>query len=308
MADWFKVTATALNLRSQPLVKPSTRLATLNQGQAVKQTGGSTVPGWIEVEAQVGATLFRGFVNAEYLAAAPAPVAPPPAPAAVVPPAVHLTPPGGVRTAKTAMASALKPVAGMPAARRPSDSGARKVAALHAAIAWLDSPTGGRWAPGGGKTYCNIYAYDYANLAGVYLPRVWWMDRALIAIAGGHVPPVAYGETVREMNANALYDWLAHWGDDYGWRRLGTPDEAQAAANAGDAVIICAKRRDLARSGHITAVAPEPGAPSGLEAIRAGGKVTRPLLSQAGLTNFRYRADNFYLGNQFQAFGFWAHG
>jgi len=307
MASWFQVTATGLNLRSQPVVKPSTRLATLNQGQLVRQVGDSTVPGWIEVEAQLGATLFRGFVSAQHLAAAQAPSAPPPAPASVVPPAVHLIPPRGVRTAKTAMASALAPVAGMPAVRKPSDSAAKKIAALHAAIAWLDSPTGGRWAPGAGKTYCNIYAYDYANLAGVYLPRVWWMDKALMAIAKGETPSASYGETVREMNANSLFDWLAHWSDDYGWRRLTTPDEAQAAANVGEAVIICAKRKDLARSGHITAVAPEPGAPGGLSAVREGGKVTKPLLSQAGETNFQYRAGNFYRGDQFQAFGFWAH-
>jgi len=309
MASWFKVTATALNLRSRPVVKPSTRLATLNQGQLVRQLGGSTTPGWIEVEAKVGATVFKGFVSKAHLTPAPAP-APPPVPAAlaaVIPAAVHLTPPKGVRTAQIAMASGLKAATGMPLPRKPSDTSAKKVVALHAAIAWLDSPTGGRYAPGAGKTYCNIYAYDYANLAGVYLPRVWWMDKALLAIARGETPEVAYGETVREMNANSLYDWLAHWGDDYGWRRLTTPDEAQAAANAGEAVLICAKRKDLSRSGHITAVAPEPGAPVGMTATRVGGKVTRPLLSQAGSVNFRYRANSFYLGDQFQAFGFWAH-
>ncbi|MCA1790123.1 MAG: hypothetical protein LC667_09780, partial [Thioalkalivibrio sp.] len=259
----------------------------------------------IVVETQLGNTLFCGHVNASYLR----PAEGPPAPPFVVtnqPPVVHLSPPKAVRGNKVAMAHPLRED-GMPAPRDPDASAQKKIASLHKNIAWLDSPRSQRYVPKASATYCNIYAYDYAWLAGVYIPRVWWTGRALTEIAAGQVPPVRYGVSVNELNANSLYNWLAEWGDDYGWRRFASPDDAQSAANVGQAVIVCAKRKDLQRSGHITAVVPEPGAPDGVSAVRTGGVVTKPLLSQAGSVNFRYKADKFYLGNQFQAFGFWGH-
>lgn len=302
---WHKVTAPTLNLRSKPIVQPSTRLASLQQGQIVEEVGPSSAAGWIVVEATLGASVFRGHVNAKYLTpaqgSASAPVA-----IAHVPPAVHLQPAKGVRANKSAMAFPLSEPA-MPPFRRPGAATPARIAALHTNIAWLSSPSSRRYSPEGGATYCNIYAYDYAYLAGVYLPRVWWMGKALTQIANGTIPPVSYGVTVSELNANSLYNWLSEWSDEYGWKRLGSPDAAQAAANSGEAVLVCARRKDLQKSGHIAAVVPEPAAPGGVSAVRTVGVVTSPLLSQAGSRNFSYEPNRFYLGNQFQAFGFWAH-
>lgn len=306
---WYSVTATALNLRSRPVVQPSTRIAVLPQGQLVLEVGPSTEPGWVEVQTTLGGTTFRGHVHGDWLAEAAAP-AEPDATVSVRhrPPPVHLAPAKGERASEAARAFPLGE-ASMPAPRDPASPVSTKIASLHANVAWLAAPVSARYRPGGGATYCNIYAHDYATLAGAYLPRVWWMDRALGEIAtGGAAPAALYGRTVRELNANALYDWLAEWGGAYGWQRLASADDAQRAANVGQAVVACAQRRDLSRSGHIAAVVPEADAPGGAKAVRSRGVVTKPLLCQAGSRNFDYEANGFFTGAQFRAFGFWGWG
>ena len=172
----------------------------------------------------------------------------------------------------------------------------------------LDSENVGhlRYRPTG-PTYCNIYAYDFCTLAGVYLPRVWWTSRAIERLRAGEKVEPAYLATVDEMRANALYRWLSDYGADYGWRQTGTLSKLQDVANAGGIGIICARNTVEGRSGHIVMVVPET------DTHRAGrdasGSVTAPLQSQAGRRNFKYGVSrpNWWLGDDFAASGFWVH-
>jgi hypothetical protein len=163
-----------------------------------------------------------------------------------------------------------------------------------------------RYVAGNGKTFCNIYAYDFCARADTFAPRVWWTNGALNAIRNGNVPEVLYETTVREMTANMLYDWFEDFGGGFGWRRVFDATDLQDGANAGEVGIIVAKRVNLSRSGHILAVLPEHG---GLQAARDGNKVTRPVQSQAGAENFRARVTptRWWIGSQFQSHGFWLH-
>lgn len=163
-----------------------------------------------------------------------------------------------------------------------------------------------RYVATGGKTFCNIYVYDYACRCEVYLPRVWWKDKALIAISQGQHVDVKYGKTVREMNANMIHDWFIDYGQIFGWKRLFSPSKLQSAANSGKVAIIVAKRTNLSRSGHIVSVVPEHGS---IDAGKKAGIVTRPVQSQAGSTNFTAKPSSkvWWDDTRFQSFGFWVH-
>lgn len=171
----------------------------------------------------------------------------------------------------------------------------------------VDLSTHKRWKPTG-QTFCNIYAYDYCYAAGIYIPRVWWMPKAIETLKGGGTVDVVYGTSIREMNANSLHDWLNDWGSDHGWERATSVDALQQQVNGGAVGVICARRKLLSRSGHITVVAPEHGAH---KAHREGGKVVLPLQSQAGASNVRYGAAGaptvgkaWWAGAQFDSFVF----
>lgn len=132
--------------------------------------------------------------------------------------------------------------AGRPA--RAGGDAASLAASVSAIVDYLDvatppiCATSRRAAP----PYCNIYATDLAYLCGVYLPRVWWTDRALLQLREGAQVAVEYGRTVRELNANSLYDWLEDHGPAFGWRREVELTALQAAANAGQVCVIVARR------------------------------------------------------------------
>jgi hypothetical protein len=83
-----------------------------------------------------------------------------------------------------------------------------------------------------------------------------------------------------------MHDWFITWGDDFGWEPMHDFDNLQAMINNhGGIGIICAKRRELSRSGHITVVVPETETN---KAARLNGTVIYPLQSQAGLQNNKY--------------------
>src|SRR5262245_9719 len=90
-------------------------------------------------------------------------------------------------------------------------------AGLDAIVRFLNVEASVRYARTTENTFCNIYAYDYCTLAGVFLPRVWWTGKALDRFAAGEVVPVKYGETIAEVNANGLYEWLREFGPQFGW-------------------------------------------------------------------------------------------
>ena len=164
-----------------------------------------------------------------------------------------------------------------------------------------------RYLPTSSATYCNIYAHDYCTLAGVYLPRVWWTDQALVRIGRGEDVGPVYAQTVREMRADDLFAWLVDCGPSFGWRRVFDATALQAAANGGGVGVICADREAEGRSGHITVVVPEHGTH---RAERdADGNVTQPLQSQAGSVNRRWGSAgrDWWWGAQFRDRGFFVH-
>lgn len=150
-------------------------------------------------------------------------------------------------------------------------------------------------------TYCNIYAFDYAYLAGAYIPRVWWTPDAIKTLNVMDVQ-AKYGTTVLELNANSLYDWFVNYSDNFGWEKPSSLEDAQKRANAGEIVIIVAKQKIVSRSGHITAIVPES---NGQKAKVINGEFI-PLQSQSGFNNKKYFADNWFKNPRYSGSGCWA--
>jgi hypothetical protein len=182
-----------------------------------------------------------------------------------------------------------------------------RAAGLGTIVRYLKVESSARYARTPETTFCNVYAYDYCTLAGVYLPRVWWTGKALDSFAAGADVAVKYGETVAEVNANSLYEWLREFGQQFGWRAVESADELQRGANAGKVAVICARRAERSKSGHIAVVVPESAPPC--VAHREGTQVRLPLQSQAGATNFCFSCgkNEWWAGAQFDANGFWLH-
>lgn len=161
------------------------------------------------------------------------------------------------------------------------------------------------------STYCNIYAFDYVNIAGGYIPRVFWNKKAVADLEAGKdveaiYPTKTVTGTITELNANDLYLWFEAFGSKFGWRKAISMDEAQEAANAGKIVCISGIRKERKYSGHITCVVPENGdhkAKRGTD-----GKVIIPLQSQAGAQNFQFYVGDWYKGKQFEAYGAYIYG
>ncbi len=285
------VTAHSLFLRNAPVKQAGNERGALPEGTEVTLEDGSHPKYWL-ISGTLNGTAFKGYVSKEWLkpkAEISFPVA------SKVGPVHWRENNAAVTRAAPAGASPLGE-SGYPRFANGSADG------LNAAIKWLQVETSRRYRPGAGKTYCNIYAYDVAYAAGVYLPRVWWTQKALLALQAGQAVAAKYGDTVREMNANMLHDWLQDWGPAFGWRRTFSFTDMQEAANKGRIAMICAKRKDLSRSGHIVVIPPET---AGVKAVRdAAGKVVRPLNSQAGSVNFQRKAPAgaWWAGSQFSSF------
>jgi len=301
MAQTFVVTATLLNVRSTPAVEPGNIVGKLGQGQRISADPTSS-PSWL----QVSSTSLTGFASSSFLRldAAP-PVAAPAAPAApgVLPPAVNFPP--SPQSLLTTTLSRHSPLATLsPRPRLAGQTREARIAALHQIVTDLDVTRSVRYTPGS-QTYCNIYAYDFCYLAAVYLPRVWWNSKALIAATAGASPEVIYDKTVHEMTANALHRWLGEWGDDYGWQACPTIANVQERANAGDVCLITAERMEPTRPGHIVVVMPE-NTEHGADRVPAG--IRAPLQSQAGRINKTYFTSRWWMDPvQYRATGFWAH-
>lgn len=152
------------------------------------------------------------------------------------------------------------------------------------------------------STYCNIYAYDYAYIAGAYLPRLWWYEKAAKDIEDGVSVEAKYAVTVAEVNANSLYSWFNRWGTYFGWIKVLTASDAQALANKGYVVIITAAQKISNRSGHITAVVPEL---NGNTHNIVNGEFI-PLQSQAGAVNKKYIVSNWYKHDRYVGYAIYA--
>ena len=302
----YQVVPLELNLRSAPKLEARNVLARLRQGQQVRQFTPATAPpqDWLQVQAALQGTAVQGFVKAAFLKKVTTP--PVPLPPAVLPniPEASLRSPDPVRRNQAGDGHR---VCDLTEPNQPGCSGptpADKAQQLGTIIAYLGVGHSARYAAGACKTYCNIYAHDYAHLAGAYLPRVWWTRKALVALAAGLPVHPAYGTTVQELNANSLYNWFEEFGPDFGWRRSVDLTEVQHAANTGQVCLISGQRKDLNAAGHICAVVPETAQH---RAGRQGERVTLPLLSQAGARNFEYGGRVRWTGAQFGRFGFWIH-
>ena len=304
------------NVRWMPSTLFNTPITMLAQGQSVRVLG-TSAPGWLRVRATVGGSEVIGHVAAsrlEGVALLPAllpavlpEISPTPPPTLALPPAsLRANHPAATRASTSGRAFPIGE-AGRPT-RDTSAGAATRVAQLQGIADWLAVPSSPRFqrVPGG-DTYCNVYATDYATLAGAYLPRVWWTAPALVQIGQGHTPPVQYGVSVREMRADDLYAWLVDAGPAFGWRPVFDATALQATANAGGVGIICADREAQGRAGHITVVVPED-ATHGAERD-ADGNVTQPLQSQAGAKNFRFGSagKSWWLGTEFRDRGFFVH-
>ena len=108
-------------------------------------------------------------------------------------------------------------------------------------------------------THCSAFVAAAAEKLGVYILH----------------PPEH--STIRLANAQA--DWLSRKGENYGWRAVRTPEEAQQLANSGVLVVAVYKERLPRRSGHIAIVRPKVKT---LKLIREEG----PQITQAGLENY----------------------
>ncbi len=297
------VTALHLNLRSAPDPTKRNVIAVLPQGTGVDKIANSSLTGWFEVDAVVAGTKLRGHVNSAHLG-----------PAGTIFPTAHTTTGKlpladlGSRTTEKRSVTGARAYSigesGKPG--KPSTHTSGKVAGIVRIIDWLDVGKSShlRWQGGGGKTFCNVYVYDVCDTAGAYIPRVWWKSKAIIDLLAGKTVTAKYGDTVEEMRANYIFNWLLEYGPDFGWTRVFDTDTLQLHANAGRMAIICAQRTNMEKPGHIQVIAPENGSHS---AKRSGGKVTQPLQSNAGSTNFTYGflGSNWWQAAQFKQFGFW---
>lgn len=172
---------------------------------------------------------------------------------------------------------------------------------FHEIIEYLDVENSVRYQREPTKTFDNVYAYDFCSFTWAYLPRVYWNERSLSSILMGQEVKPGYGQTVRELSANMLYDFLVDQGKKYhNWEQIEDPVELQNLANEGHVCIISAKHRNTRKSGHITIVPPEHK-----RFIRQG---LVPVQSQAGSSNFKYKTrQNWYLKDSYSDFGFFVN-
>lgn len=300
MSEQFRVKSAGLNFRSAPELNPINRIAVLSQGHIVNRLEGGPSDHWWKVSTTINGRSLEGFVAREHLSPVGGPEDSETLIGGSIPP-VHLVRNGLVaRNQESGRAFPLNE------AGQPGRNTANPAQSLTDIVDWLNVERSKRYLPKPleKKTFCNIYAYDYAYLAGVFLPRVWWTSRAIVDLTSGRNVPILYDDTVNELNANSIFNWFAEFGTDFGWKRVFDLTELQDAANQGQVCIISGQRENLNKPGHICAVVPEIDSH---KASRQGTKVIMPLQSQAGARNFSRHVDDWWLDSKFRSFSFWKH-
>ena len=303
MPDRFRVNDQAslgLNLRTEPDPTANNIIAVIPHGHEVKKVAESAVANWWKVEAVLNETAATGFVNSKFLTPFDSGSIPISHTGVVE---VHLRP-NNVTRQNTKHAFPLSETP--PTKRHAEDSRDDRVRAINDLINWFKVENSPRYRPGGGMTFCNIYAYDYVFMTEAYLPRVWWTQQAIIKLQAGQNVPVQYGETVNELTANALTQWFKDWGSHFGWHRTVELTELQEAANNGRVCITVAKAKPQFHNGHghIVAVVPET---SVFKAVRVDGKVTQTVQSQAGGHNHEHIVRAWWNDGSYSEFGHWIH-
>ncbi|GAB5468163.1 MAG: hypothetical protein Kilf2KO_11930 [Rhodospirillales bacterium] len=300
--------ALALNLRQGPA--PAPVIAVLHAGDAVEKRGVDPKdPRWWDVEAKLGSQRVTGWLNSDYLkpyrAPDPADLLARRLPSAHMARAQHARSDGFGRIFPLNEEDLHKDLR-MPSRNARTPLGRRKQMLTLARYLDPAKPEHARYRGAAGEVFDAVYAYDLACLAGVYLPRVWWSDRALAALGAGRLPRVHYGVTVKEMSINGLFDWFAAFGEDYGWRRTFDLDSLQAAANRGSVCFVIAQHQAVNQPGHLAALLPES---KSLEAHREADRVVRPLQSLADAKTRQpgVPASRWWLGRSYRDFAFWHH-
>ena len=319
----YRVAAhSGLRLRSTPSRANASNIkGAYPQGTLVRFLEKSAQPGWWHVAVDQGGNSATGYMAASLLTpVAPTPTAKPakpakpraatPTPAPVLSPtasgivAVHFPVPKGRTVKRSDSDGRIWPLNEASAPGRKAKRPAGKAKDLGKIISWLKVDSFARYLPQNAMTFCNIYAYDYCYLAGCYLPRVWWTQKAIQQLSHGQTVEIKYEDTVDEWTANMLYQWFRDWGTQFGWRATNSLDDLQTNANSGGVSIIVAKNSQ--GHGHITAVVPEVGT---FDAARdVAGAILRPLESQAGSKNYQYvtKSSRWWADPRY-SFGFWTH-
>ncbi|MEM7352873.1 MAG: glycoside hydrolase family 19 protein, partial [Acidobacteriota bacterium] len=200
-----RVSVAELNLRNQPRVSSSTRIGSLHEGAEVERLGDASVPDWWQIRTLLSERLVEGFVAFRFLEALPQQavslesdslesaslegaslerVALDRVSRTFVPPPFDL-PETHLRESRREVTRQEDGYRAFPLGEKgkPRRSGTlaeTKARQLGKIVDYLDSESAEhrRYWPKRGTTFCNIYAYDYCYLAGVFLPRVWWTERA----------------------------------------------------------------------------------------------------------------------------------
>lgn len=294
----YTVIATELNLRQAPRVVGNNIIARLPQFQLVTALA-EPVDGWVNVS-----TIIDGAAVEGYVAFRPAFLSEGVKKASTSHLEVHM--PSNAKATRSRASGRAYPLSETNMPERGGDTPLLRLQQVNDIIDWLAVEQSQRYLKEGSTTFCNIYAYDFCQRAGVYLPRVWWTGQAVAKVMQGVEMPVQYGITVKEQRANQLFDWLQAHGASFGWRRTFSFDDAQNFSNQGRIAMIIAQRKQLERPGHVAMIVPEV---PGTEAVRdTAGLVKRPLTSQAGGDNFRRKAPGtWWTRTQFREFSIWLH-
>ncbi len=309
-AATHRVTAASLNLRSSPRVRPSTRIAVLAHDTPVEELGEAEISGWVMVRVMLNQVLREGFVAARWLARLP----PEAAAFAIrtgqigrvpIPPARLSA--GNQTITRARGGGRLYPLTETGGPRVTGSTIETRVRQLLKVIAWLDceNPEHGRYRAKGRSTFAETYVCDYCELAGVFLPRVWWTADGLARIARGERVDAALGQNVRGLPINGLHDWLEDHGSAFGWHREIELIDLQAAANGGEVCLIVARHHDLNRAGRVVAAVPEH---AGCLARRdREGDVVRPVESGCGARNRRCATARsaWWLSATYSSHGLW---
>lgn len=308
MADQFVVNVMGLNLREQPSSASSMNiLARINEGDRCEHLpSDKDTSKWIRIRMDIDDSEVIGYVAKRFLDKIDGnPATPIKASELTI---VNMKENKSNITRSNRLGRAF-PIGESTRPKRNKSSKAARATSLHKIVDWLDVEKSDRYEPETTKTFCNIYAYDYCYLAGVFIPRVWWMSSAIADLVRNRTVDVKYGVTIREMNVNSIHDWLEEYGGAFGWKRKFSLDDIQKDANDGKVVVITAQQIDLNRSGHIVAVVPETDS---LKAVRFDDNSLKfPLQSQAGRTNRKFFTDvnngKWWTRSNYRDFGFWVH-
>lgn len=317
----FRIAApSGLDLCTTPEASKKDKIiGTFPHGMLVRFLANSTVPSWWQVSVDDAGKTKNGFIDASRLSrlasspegcpipspinteSSPVPGIPASASAVVE---VHLPNPRNSPVRRTDTGSRAHKLNEASAPLRDIASSAKRVASFEAIISWLNPEGFARYLPGNGQTYCNIYAYDFTCLAGVYIPRIWWTQKAIHQLTLGASVNIKYEDTVSELTANDLQRWFLDWGGNFGWSPVQKVDALQNHANRGGVAVIVA--RNSRGHGHITLVVPESDDHSAKR--DSSGTVTIPVESQAGAKNHNHITKNsaWWTASNFTT-GFWIH-